>query len=286
MMPGNKQRSDDNQDEYIFQYRNRDIRMAPYEMYIIVGKLRKDVSTGNLKYNLWMTGGEYFGQITSAFNDNKIDMPPDIRESYHFYNMTVDESNESNEVNVCVLPSNVPEFDMQCPHMTFVSSTSLQGDYFMIDTIVQNIIETWIGKIVPIKDFEDLWLIKGLSTFIYRNSKNNVIHNNDIRGFLEIKAINNVLNMQNEHSTDSLVHRDLTKLPMNIIKYVSEQGCVFLNYLQDLLGGPTDFWSFLVDCFLERRIVGPSEILTTNDFQNSLYDYFDKKHGVTKFLWK
>ncbi|XP_071639405.1 leukotriene A-4 hydrolase-like [Temnothorax longispinosus] len=276
MMPGNKRRSVHIPDEYIFHYDEGDIGMAPYEMYIIVGKLRKEISTGNLKYNLWMTGGEYFGEITSAFNNNEINMPPDIQNSFHFYNMM----DESNEVNVCVLPSNVPKFDMQCPHMTFVSSTSLQGRYFMISTIVQNIIETWIGKIVPIKDFEDLWLIKGLSTFIYRNSINNVIHNNDIREFLEIKAINNVLNMQEEHSTDSLVHRDSTKLPMNIIKYVSEQGCVFLNYLQDLLGGPTDFWNFLVDCFLERRIVGPSEYLTTNDFKESLYDHFKEKHGV------
>ncbi|TGZ56268.1 Leukotriene A(4) hydrolase, partial [Temnothorax longispinosus] len=167
---------------------------------------------------------------------------------------------------------------MQCPHMTFVSSTSLQGRYFMTSTIVQNIIETWIGKIVPIKDFEHLWLIKGLSTFIYRNPINNVKLINDIREFLEIKAINNVLNMQEEHRTDSLVHRDSTKLPMNIIKYVSEQGCVFLNYLQDLLGGPRDFWNFLEKCFFNRHIVGNSEYLTTNDFKESLYDHFKEKY--------
>ncbi|XP_024881130.1 leukotriene A-4 hydrolase-like [Temnothorax curvispinosus] len=86
--------------------------------------------------------------------------------------------------------------------------------------------------------------------------------------------------MQNEHSTDSLVHKDLTKLPMNIIKYVSEQGCVFLDYLQEVLGGPTEFWSFLVKCFFNRRDFSGSEYLTTNDFKDSLYDHFKEKHGV------
>ncbi|XP_071639402.1 leukotriene A-4 hydrolase-like [Temnothorax longispinosus] len=275
MMPGIKTRCDDNQDEYKFNYK-KDIGMAPYEMYIIVGKLRNLVSTGYLKYNLWTTGGEYLMEsIISAFNNDI--MPPKIKNSIHFNNMIAD---KDNEVNVCVLPSNVPEFDMQCPHMTFLSSTSLQGRYSIIDTIVQNIIETWIEKIVPIKDFKDLWLIKGLSTFIYRNSINNEIHNNDIREILKIKAVNNVLNMQEEHSTDSLVHRDSTKLPMNIIKYVSEQGCVFLNYLQDLLGGPTDFWNFLEKSFFNYRDVSGSEYLTTNDFKDSLYAHFKEKRGV------
>ncbi|XP_077279676.1 leukotriene A-4 hydrolase-like isoform X2 [Temnothorax americanus] len=166
----------------------------------------------------------------------------------------------ADKVNVCVLPRSVPEFDMQYPDVTFVSSTLLEGHYFMISTIVQNIIDSWIGRTVVIDDFKHLWLIKGLSTFIYRNPINNITDAEKIREFLKIKGINNVLNMLHLHNET------------DIIKYVSEKGCVFFNYLRDKIGGPGEFKSFLVHGlwpYCNQR-----KILTTNRFKILLNEYF------------
>ncbi|XP_024868249.1 leukotriene A-4 hydrolase-like, partial [Temnothorax curvispinosus] len=92
---------------------------------------------------------------------------------------------------------------------------------------------------------------------------------------LKIKSLNNLLSMPQLLNTVSLVP-DFTNglLPMNIIKYVSEKGCVFLNYLQDILGGPEKFHPFLVFCIENRRI------LTSDRFKTSLYEYFSHKHKI------
>ncbi|XP_071559175.1 leukotriene A-4 hydrolase-like isoform X4 [Temnothorax nylanderi] len=257
----------DDQVKYKFFAGDRqNITMAPYEIYIIVGSLTiTEVASidGNLICNLW-TEQKYLLQGTMAINKIKA-MLSNIKQSYDF----------TGRFNVCVLPPNVPEFDMQYPYVTFVSSTLLDGHYFMIDKIVQNIIESWIGRTVAIDNFKHLWLIKGLSTFIYRNPINNIIDDEDIRKFLKIKGINNLLKMP-ELQTDSLVP-DLTgKLPMNIIKYVSEKGCVFLNYLQDILGGPTDFRRFLVENLFPLCLT--YEFLTTDHFKTFLYQCFSREH--------
>ncbi|XP_071639613.1 leukotriene A-4 hydrolase-like isoform X1 [Temnothorax longispinosus] len=268
MMPGKKIKEDvdDDKVEYTF-FHPRNEPMAPYEIYIIIGSQREVISNSNLKCNLW-TEQKYSHEATWAIH-KIMTMLSNIKESYGFLG----------KVNVCVLPPNVPKFDMQIPDMTFVSSTLLGGHYSMIDTIVQNIIESWIGRIVPIKDFKDLWLIKGLSTFIYRNPINNIIADEDIRDFLKIKGINNVLKMPELKSVCLVPVFTNALLPMNIIKYVSEKGCVFLNYLQNLLGGHIEFNRFLVNSLLplcrEDHV-----ILTTNRFKNSLYEHFRNKHTI------
>ncbi|XP_024892870.1 leukotriene A-4 hydrolase-like [Temnothorax curvispinosus] len=271
MMPG--ARSMDkvgDQDVYTFLQFLRNI--APHEIYIIVGSLivQEVASIGNLRCNLW-TENIYLNEGTWAIHKSKImTMLSNIKESYHFYNK---DEEEVDEVNVCVLPPNVPEFDMQYPDVTFVSSTLLEGHYSLIDTIVQNIIESWIGRSVVIENFTHLWLIKGLSTFIYRNPINNIIDDGGIREFLKIKGINNVLNMPELH-TDSLVPTDLTKLPMNIIKYVSEKGCAFLNYLQNMLGGSQVFTGFLVGGVLPLHRSIDNPFLTTDRFKILLNAFF------------
>ncbi|XP_024882482.1 leukotriene A-4 hydrolase-like isoform X2 [Temnothorax curvispinosus] len=261
MMPGNAKSMREANDivEYTFLQLLQNI--APHEIYIVVGKLRnREVSTGNLRYNLW-TVERYLNEGIWAIH-KIMPMLSKIKESYHFNYI----------VNVCVLPPNVPEFDMQYPDVTFVSSTLLEGHYFMISTIVQNIIESWIGRTVVIDDFKHLWLIKGLSTFIYRNPINNIIDAEDIREFLKIKGINNVLNMPELRTVSLVPVFTQNLLPINIIKYVSEKGCVFLNYLQDKIGGPEKFKSFLVNGLWPH--CKERKILTTNRFEILLKRYF------------
>ncbi|XP_071559179.1 leukotriene A-4 hydrolase-like [Temnothorax nylanderi] len=275
MMHGSEKRDEaDDQDIYYFSALN--IKMAPYKIYIIVCSLRSlHKSREGVSLDLWAE--EKSCQRRTEFLDKIVDILYNIKESHGFLMGIL------SEVNVFVLPPNVPEFDMQYPYMTFVSSSLLEGQYSIIDKIVQNIIESWIGRTVTIDNFKHLWLIKGLSTFIYRNRINDKIIDKEMkfRTDLEIKGINNLLSMP-ELQTDSLVP-DLTgKLPMNIIKYVSEKGCAFLNHLQDMLGGPEEFKSFLVNCLLPRWSKH-REIPTTDRFKEALNTYFfliEEKRGT------
>ncbi|XP_077282122.1 leukotriene A-4 hydrolase-like [Temnothorax americanus] len=268
MMPGRRDiYKKDDEVEYTFI--SRPTTIATHEIYIIVGSLNNlhEMSSDDVSLDIWAEKEPC--ERCRAFLNKIMDILYNIKKSYGFFGKSV---------NVCVLPPNVPEFDMQYPSMTFVSSSLLEGQYSIIDTIVQNVIESWIGGIIAINNFKHLWLIKGLSTFIYRNPKNNKIidDENKFRRDLEMKSINNVLNMPELLNNIPLVPV-FTKnlLPKNIIKYVSEKGCVFLNFLQDMLGGPEEFKDFLVSVwpFFEKREIREA----TDYFKNRLISYFSRK---------
>jgi len=65
-------------------------------------------------------------------------------------------------------------------------------------------------------------------------------------------------------------------LPKDIIKYVPyEKGCLLLNYLENLLGGPTGFESYL-KTYLER-FQNKEESINTDNWRNHLCQYFSEK---------
>jgi len=64
-------------------------------------------------------------------------------------------------------------------------------------------------------------------------------------------------------------------LPKDIIKYVPyEKGCLLLNYLENLLGEPTNFESYL-KIYLERF---KYKSINTDSWRNHLCQYFSKKN--------
>ncbi|XP_024893769.1 leukotriene A-4 hydrolase-like, partial [Temnothorax curvispinosus] len=290
MMPGLREKVKrkggavkNNQDKYSFSFgtlydttQPHKGRIPPYAIHIIVGCLRslhgsREEVPRPMYLEIWHAK-EKSCERCIPFLDKIVDIVYKIKESYGFL---------GEFVNVCVLPPNVPEFDMQYPYMTFVSSSLLEGDqYSIIDTIVQNIIESWIGRTVAIDNFKDLWLIKGLSTFIYRNPINDEIIDNErkFRNDLKIKGINNLLSMPELYSHSLVPIFTKEFLPINIIKYVSEKGCIFLNYLENKLGGPKDFTCFLVHIllpFYEKTEHDENRaILTTDRFKILLNVYF------------
>ncbi|XP_071643991.1 leukotriene A-4 hydrolase-like [Temnothorax longispinosus] len=155
MMPGFSKREiyENNRVIYIFSVTPN---IPSYAMYIIVGSLKEVKILGRCAHvgcNLW-TEKKYLHQNIMAVN-KIMDILYIINEHLHRISGTVNLI----PFNICVLPPNMPEFDMQCPCVTFVSSTVLEDHYSMINTIVQNIIESWIKRIVTIANFQHLWLI-------------------------------------------------------------------------------------------------------------------------------
>lgn len=92
------------------------------------------------------------------------------------------------EHNICVLPPNIPEFQVEYPCVTFVSSTLLDGDYSLISTIFPNICQSWVGNLITCANFEHFWLTKSFSIFIYGKIMGSIF-GLKMKQFLEEKII-------------------------------------------------------------------------------------------------
>jgi len=65
-----------------------------------------------------------------------------------------------------VLPPSVSHFEIECPHLMFVSPTLIGGDWSLISSIARNISQNWTGILVTCANFEHLWLNKSFSMYI------------------------------------------------------------------------------------------------------------------------
>ncbi|EGI61096.1 Leukotriene A-4 hydrolase [Acromyrmex echinatior] len=131
------------------------------------------------------------------------------------------------QYNICVLPPNIPEIELQCFSMIYVSSTLLNEDFFWIFcTVAKKVAQNWAGGLVTCKNFEHLWLNKSFSTFISRKIiycmyKQNIIPY--AMSFLEritaYTLINKFYRLQNYggyivcfHLTSKLVEIDIARI--------------------------------------------------------------------------
>ncbi|KYM96028.1 Leukotriene A-4 hydrolase [Cyphomyrmex costatus] len=196
------------------------------------------------------------------------------------------------EFNICVLPSNIPEIELQCRTMIFVSSTLLDEDpIFMCDTIARKIAQSWAGGLVTCRNFQHLWLIKSFSIFIsskilqsrYRFTKQITFMRKRIFFDLNIK-----MRLYGIDSQQKLVPSLTDILPKNITKSVPDEvGYYLLDSLQKDLGGSTVFAQYLkhyMQTFCYQSI-------DTFDWKDHLFSYFDSKHEILisrldKWLYK
>ena len=101
------------------------------------------------------------------------------------------------EYNICVLPPNIPEIELPCLSMIFVSSTLLNEDAFLIySTVAQKVAQSWTGGLVSCKNFQHLWLNKSFSTFISRK----IIHH-----MYEQNLISNEMSFLERNITNDLI---------------------------------------------------------------------------------
>ena len=72
-----------------------------------------------------------------------------------------------------MLPRNIPEIEVQCLFIIYMSSMLLNEDFFIIYTTAtvhsaQKVAQSWAGSLVTCENFQHLWLNKSFSTFISR----------------------------------------------------------------------------------------------------------------------
>ncbi|KYN06404.1 Leukotriene A-4 hydrolase, partial [Cyphomyrmex costatus] len=196
------------------------------------------------------------------------------------------------EFNICVLPSNIPEIELQCRTMIFVSSTLLDEDpIFMCDTIARKIAQSWAGGLVTCRNFQHLWLIKSFSIFIsskilefrYRPMIQMMFMRKRIFYDLNVK-----MRLYGIDSQQKLVPSLTDILPKNITKSVPDEvGYYLLDSLQKDLGGSTVFAQYLKHYM--RTFCYQS--IDTIDWKDHLFSYFDSKHEILmsrldKWLYK
>ncbi|XP_071651696.1 leukotriene A-4 hydrolase-like [Temnothorax longispinosus] len=250
-------------DRLIYKF-NSNTRIPSYAVFIIIGSLAQVTISMDCGTCTLFAERKYIQQSIMAFDRNIINyVLLIVNNIINKYPLRI--------LNVCVLPPNIPEFDMQCPFVTFMSATLLGGNYSLKNTIVQNIVESWIGGLVTIANFEHLWLIKSFSAFIYRKIINNIV-DIEMQELLDVKGINDLINL---HGHVALVP-DLTDvLPNNIIKYVPyEKGRLLLNYLELFLCGPEAFQTFLLSYLRYCDSTSSYLSIRTADFKEYLYCCF------------
>ncbi|KYN35576.1 Leukotriene A-4 hydrolase, partial [Trachymyrmex septentrionalis] len=253
-----------------------------YAMIIMVGSLERILIYINLKrtVNLWIEK-KYIEQSTTAFINFRHIF--NIAKEYcgPLYNCT--------EYNICVLPPNIPEIELQCLTTIFVSSTLLNEDSFLIcSTLAQKVAQSWTGGVVTCENFQHLWLNKSFSTFISRKIIHRMYEKNLIcnqMSFLERKTINDLIikiSLLDIDSEQKLVPNLKNILPKDITKYViDELGYILLNYLDYLLGSQY-FKLYLKSYLYNFRF----KSINTNVWMNYLCDFFDDKEILKSKLDK
>ncbi|KAG5324424.1 LKHA4 hydrolase, partial [Acromyrmex heyeri] len=247
--------------------------MPAYAMIIVVGSL--EIVELHHNVNLWAEK-KYIEQSKTYF-----------AKFHHIFTIAKELCGPLyKQYNICVLPPNIPEIEVSCLSMIFVSSTLLNEDSFLIcSTVAQKVAQNWAGGLVTCTNFQHLWLSKSFSTFIsrriiHRMYKQNLIPNE--MSFLERITAYSLINKINLHDLDSeqkLVPNLRSILPKDITKCViDELGYILLNYLEYFLG-PVNFELYLQSYFSNFRF----KSINTNDWLIHLSYYFVKICKIISF---
>lgn len=68
-----------------------------------------------------------------------------------------------------VMPPAFPESGMANPLLAYTSGTTVVGDSSMAYVQARNLAQAWIGMQVTPQNWEDQWLMEGISTHLQRN---------------------------------------------------------------------------------------------------------------------
>ncbi|CAH8549878.1 unnamed protein product [Heterobilharzia americana] len=145
--------------------------------------------------------------------------------------------------DILVLPPTFPYGGMENPCLTFVSPTLLAGDQSLANVIAHEISHSWTGNLVTNSTWEHFWLNEGHTMYLERliieclyGSQMRHLHSS--LGYSELKE--EVNRLGESHPFTKLIPNLEGIDPdesYNRIPY--EKGCLFLFYLETLLGKET-----------------------------------------------
>ncbi|KAJ8901837.1 hypothetical protein NDN08_004042 [Rhodosorus marinus] len=178
--------------------------------------------------------------------------------------------------DLLILPPSFPHGGMENPCLTFVTPTLVVGDRSMVHVIAHEIAHSWFGNLLSIGNWEDVWLSEGFTVFLERKIIERV-HGIDTKEMHSTSGRSELLLSVERSGKDHNITRlvpDLTAdedpdASFSTIAY--EKGCLFLDYLEEKVGGPGVFEPFLKDYTQEYAMKTVSSAL----FQR----YFEKRFG-------
>ncbi|XP_071567254.1 leukotriene A-4 hydrolase-like isoform X2 [Temnothorax nylanderi] len=181
--------------------------------------------------------------------------------------------------DICVLPPSIAHFKIECPCVTFISPTILNGDRTLISKFALNISQCWAGNLVTCSNYEHLWLNRSFSIFIGRKIYCRMLQNCEVmQSYFDRRGIRDLKNMIEKFRIEDMLNCLLPNLtntsPHEATKYVPyEKGCMLLGYLENILGGPSEFEPFLRSYFIKFKY----ESINTKNWKDYLYEYFSNK---------
>ncbi|XP_024871216.1 leukotriene A-4 hydrolase-like isoform X2 [Temnothorax curvispinosus] len=99
--------------------------------------------------------------------------------------------------DICVLPPSIAHFKIECPCVTFISSTILGEDRTRLSKFALNISQCWAGNLVTCSNYEHLWLNRSFSNFIGRKIYCRILQDCEaMQSFLDkigIRALKNMV---------------------------------------------------------------------------------------------
>lgn len=188
--------------------------------------------------------------------------------------------------DILVLPPSFPFGGMENPCLTFITPTVLAGDRSLANVVAHEISHSWTGNLVTNANFEHFWLNEGFTMFVERKI-NARMFGDKIRHFEALHGIENLREtIQNLGEINQLTNLvpNLTGVDpddaFSIVPY--EKGHTFLFYLEQLLGGPEIFESFLKSYLNAYKY----KSIKTDIWKDYLYKYFaDKVELLNSVDW-
>ncbi|XP_011066980.1 PREDICTED: leukotriene A-4 hydrolase-like [Acromyrmex echinatior] len=179
--------------------------------------------------------------------------------------------------DICLLPPCLGHFEIECPCVIFLSPTLLCGDDSSISSLAVNIAQSWAGHLVTCANYHHFWLHKSFSMFVGRKIICKIWTLSDAQLFykkLSSVELNRMIDISNATNSLKTLIPDLTGLlPINFVRHVPyELGCIFLDYLENNLGGSLAFEKFLKSYFFNFAY----KSIKTDDWKEYLNNYFAK----------
>ncbi|XP_065413716.1 aminopeptidase RNPEPL1 isoform X2 [Chrysemys picta bellii] len=152
--------------------------------------------------------------------------------------------------DIVFLPPSFPIVAMENPCLTFIISSILESDDFLIIDVIHEIAHSWFGNAVTNATWEEMWLSEGLATYAQRRITTETYGAafTCLETAFRLDALHRQMKLLGE---DNPVSKLQVKLepgvnPSNLMNlFTYEKGYCFVYYLSQLCGDPKHFDSFL-----------------------------------------